>query len=119
MKMDKELELKFQQLIQEKTIGNPATTEITQAASSKKRAQPVPNAVVARTATSSANSITVNPYATARRHAAPQRQARAPRARRSGGMNENLLKVYNSVRGDGIQAMQKLHKSLTERPRYY
>ena len=115
---DKELELKFQQLIQGKTIGNPATTEITQAASSKKRAQPVANAVVASSArkASSEKSITVNPYATARRQAAPQRPTRA---RRSGGMNENLLKVYNSVRGDGIQAMQKLHKSLTERPRYY
>tara|TARA_B100000902_G_scaffold40583_2_gene48186 strand:+ start:401 stop:1711 length:1311 start_codon:yes stop_codon:yes gene_type:complete len=115
---DKELELKFQQLIQGKTIGNPATTEITQAASSKKRAQPaVTSAVVARAA-SSTNAVAVNPYATARRHGttrAPQRQAQ----RRIGGMNENLLKVYNSVRGDGIQAMQKLHKSLTERPRYF
>ena len=116
---DKELELKFQQLIQGKTIGNPATTEITQAASSKKRTQPSSNAVVANSARKASSENSINPYATARRHAAPQRQARAPRARKIGGMNENLLKVYNSVRGDGIQAMQKLHKSLTERPRYY
>lgn len=116
---DKELELKFQQLIQGKTIGNPAATEIKQAASSKKRAQPaVSNDVVARSARKAA--VTVNPYATARTTRTPQRQAqRAPRSRRIGGMNENLLKVYNSVKGDGIQAMQKLHKSLTERPRYY
>ena len=113
---DKELELKFQQLIQGKTIGNPATTEITQAASSKKRTQPSSNAVVANSARKASSENSINPYATARRHAAPQRPTRA---RRSGGMNENLLKVYNSVRGDGIQAMQKLHKSLTERPRYY
>ncbi len=113
---DKELELKFQQLIQGKAIGNPSpATEITQAASSRKRtATAAPLATTAsHTKTSVASSIaSINPYATARK-------TKATRARKSGGMNENLLKVYNSVRGDGIQAMQKLHKSLTERPRYY
>lgn len=109
---DKELELKFQQLIQGKMIGNPVSTEVTQAASKKRGTAAVEQTpTIQQTAAKTATKTVINPYATTRRH--------TPQQRRTSGMNENLLKVYNSVKGDGIQAMQKLHKSLTERPRYY
>jgi len=107
---DKELELKFQKLIQSKlgiaTTPAPAQ-EITQAASSKKRPADPVNQVAQKVVQE------VNPYALTRRNARRQQQ------RKVGGMNNNLLQAYNAARGDGLQAMAKLHRSLSERPRYY
>ena len=107
---DKELELKFQKLIQSKLgiATTPAPThEITQVASSKKRPADPVNQVAQKVVQE------VNPYALTRRNARRQQQ------RKVGGMNNNLLQAYNAARGDGLQAMAKLHRSLSERPRYY
>lgn len=105
---DKELELKFQQLIQGKSIQQAAPAqEITQAAS-KKRTAPESN-------TKKAAAAAVNPYSFARRQ-----QKKAP-VRRRGGMNADLLKMYNATKGSGLKTMQKLHQDLANRPRngYY
>lgn len=108
---DKELELKFQKLIQSKlgiaTTPPAPAQEITQAASSKKRPADPVNQVAQKVVQE------VNPYALTRRNARRQQQ------RKVGGMNNNLLQAYNAARGDGLQAMAKLHRSLSERPRYY
>lgn len=104
---DKELELKFQQLIQGKSIQQVAPAqEITQAAS-KKRAAPESNA-------KKAVAAAVNPYS----FRAQQQQRKAP-VRRRGGMNADLLKMYNATKGSGLKTMQKLHQDLANRPRYY
>ena len=105
---DKELELKFQQLIQGKSIQQVAPAqEITQAAS-KKRAAPENN-------TKKAAAAAVNPYSFR-----AQQQRKAP-VRRRGGMNADLLKMYNATKGSGLKTMQKLHQDLANRPRngYY
>jgi len=115
---DKELELKFQQLIQSKLGANPIAQpqEIIQAASTKKRPAHETVNKVAQQASSTKNP-TSNPY-TARTHNRNNTHRR-PQQRKVGGMNNNLLKAYNAARGDGLQAMAKLHRSLAERPRYY
>ena len=112
---DKELELKFQQLIQSKSLNmnTPVTQQVEVA--SKKRATQEP---VQKAATAVAQKI--NPYSAAANHRAPL-QRRKPVARKVGGMNSDLLKAYNAARGDGLGAMARLHKSLAERKRsgYY
>lgn len=112
---DKELELKFQQLIQSKTLNmNTAVTQQVEVASKKRAKQES----VQKAATAVAQKI--NPYSAAANHRAPL-QRRKPVARKVGGMNSDLLKAYNAARGDGLGAMARLHKSLAERKRsgYY
>ena len=109
---DKELELKFQKLIQNNAINATNTqnnsanvTEIIQAASKKREAP--------QTNVQKAVKNVVNPYSLqrdTRKQAAPRMQQR-----RRGGMNADLLKMYNQSKGDGLRAMGKLHKSLTQR----
>ena len=113
---DKELELKFQQLIQSKSLNMTSTPVVQQVeVASKKRATQEP---VQKAATAVAQKI--NPYSAAANHRAPL-QRRKPVARKVGGMNSDLLKAYNAARGDGLGAMARLHKSLSERKRsgYY
>ena len=108
---DKELELKFQKLIQNNAINATNTqnnsanvTEIIQAASKKREAP--------QTNVQKAVKNVVNPYSLqrdTRKQAAPRMQQR-----RRGGMNADLLKMYNQSKGDGLRAMGKLHKSLTQ-----
>ena len=114
---DKELELKFQQLIQSKLGANPIAQpqEIIQAASTKKR--PAHETVNKVAQQASSTKTTSNPYAPRVNNRNNTR--RRPQQRKVGGMNDNLLKAYNAARGDGLQAMAKLHRSLAERPRYY
>ena len=116
---DKELELKFQQLIQSKLGANPIAQpqEITQAASTKKRPAAQTTTVNKVAQQASATKTTSNPYAPRVHNRNNTR--RRPQQRKVGGMNDNLLKAYNAAKGDGLQAMAKLHRSLAERPRYY
>ena len=116
---DKELELKFQQLIQSKLGANPIAQpqEITQAASTKKRPAAQTTTVNKVAQQASATKTTPNPYAPRVHNRNNTR--RRPQQRKVGGMNDNLLKAYNAAKGDGLQAMAKLHRSLAERPRYY
>lgn len=108
---DKELELKFQQLIQSKSLNMQTATPVVQQVevASKKRAPQEPVQQAAKVVAQKA----INPYAS--RKAPVQRR----QVRKVGGMNTDLLKAYNATRGDGLSAMSKLHKSLSERRRSY
>jgi len=103
---DKQLELKFQQLIQSKAQIAPAQV-VTESASSKKRAAPAQNT------TQKAVAKAVNPYAF------KKSAAKQPQRRRAGGMNEMLLKMYNQNKGNGLRAMSKLHEGLNNRRSLY
>ena len=103
---DKQLELKFQQLIQSKTQLTPAQV-VTESASSRKRTAHAQNV------TQKAVAKAVNPYAF------KKSAARQPQRRRAGGMNEMLLKMYNQNKGNGLRAMSKLHEGLNNRKSLY
>ena len=110
---DKQLELKFQQLIANKSLGQTSTIPaqaITEAASKKRQA---PAEVAAKPA-AAAVTKTVNPYAF------KSQPRRAPQARRrSGGMNDMLLKMYQQNKGNGLKAMNKVHQGLSQRRQNY
>ena len=111
---DKQLELKFQQLIANKSLGQTSSVPahaITEAASSKKR-QAEPAKPAAKPVQQAAKAI--NPYAFKN---VPVR--RAQQTRRKGGMNDMLLKMYNQNKGNGLRAMSKIHEGLSNRrPNY-
>ncbi len=111
---DKQLELKFQQLIANKSLGQTSSVPaqaITEVASSKKR-QAEPAKPAAKPVQQAAKAI--NPYAFKN---VPVR--RAQQTRRRGGMNDMLLKMYNQNKGNGLRAMSKIHEGLSNRrPNY-
>jgi hypothetical protein len=105
---DKELELKFQQLIGKQALGASAAPVIIEEKASKKRImQQEP-----KTVTQKAAAAVVNPYKF-------QNTQRQMQQRRRGGMNENLLKMYRSSKGAGLRAMEKLHKGMEKRQSQY
>ena len=104
---DKQLELKFQQLIANKSLGQTSSVPahaITEVASSKKK-QAEPAKPAAKPVQQAAKAI--NPYAFKN---VPVR--RAQQTRRRGGMNDMLLKMYNQNKGNGLRAMSKSMKDL-------
>ena len=104
---EKDLQSTVEPMLQANPEGMGRIMEVVSKAS-KKRAAPDNN-------NKKAAAAAVNPYSFR-----AQQQRKAP-VRRRGGMNADLLKMYNATKGSGLKTMQKLHQDLANRPRngYY